>query len=160
MDIPSELKAFLSDVYPSCSEIDIGFECFRISRPERLAEFQMGYQCHGLTNEKLIGWNENWIVLGSSNADPLIYCISTGEVLFDRHGSGVWNPRPLFTNLNEMFQCFSRISELVESTGENFLNDQLSIRSEYVHAIKNIIFDLFGQEKGNNIIKILEIREL
>lgn len=159
MEIPLALNKFLTENYSLSPEIDIGFELFKFSSPERLIEFQIGYRWHGLTKERLNQWNQDWIVFGNSNADPLIYNTSSGEVLFDRHGSGKWNPRLLFSNLEEMRQCLLSMSEIVTSAGENLLDDQLSIRSEYVQAIKNIIFDVIGQEKGNLVIHALEIRE-
>ena len=160
MYIPVELKDFLNEKIPLSGQIDIGFELFEFPNAEKLFEFQEGYRWHGLTKERLMGWNEKWIVFGASNADPLIFNASNGEVLFDRHGAGRWNPVTLFHNLDAMNKCFSKISKIVKDADESLHDEDFNIRSEYVQDIKNAIIDSVGSEQGGKIIETLEIRVL
>lgn len=48
-------------------------------------------------------WRENWIVLDSRNADPIIADISTPEVevLFGLHGEGTWEPEIVAASLSD-----------------------------------------------------------
>jgi len=159
MEIPKEIENFLSQMIPSSGQIDIGFELFEFPSVEKLIEYQIGYRCHAITNEREKDWKENWVVFGASNADPLIYNTNNKEVLFDRHGAGRWSPVTLFTNLNEMYNCFIKISKIIEKAGKNFHDNDFNIRSRYVQIIKNTILNAVGLEQGNRIIEYLEIRE-
>ncbi|MFG6476948.1 SMI1/KNR4 family protein [Microbacterium sp. P06] len=59
-------------------------------------------------------WHENWIVLDSMDADPLIADISMPEVpvLRDEHGRGRWEPRPASPTLAEFVAGLDRVDEL------------------------------------------------
>jgi len=159
MEIPKELERFLRQKIPSSGQIDFGFEIFEFPNIENLIEYQKGYRWHGITNEREKGWKENWIVFGSSNADPLIYNTDNKEVLFDRHGAGSWNPVFLFSNLEEMFNCFIKLSDIVKKAGNSLRDKDFNIRSKYVQIIKKTILNDVGLEQGNKIIEIFEIKE-
>lgn len=159
MDIPIELKDFLNEQIPLSGPIDIGFELFEFPSAEKLVGFQEGYRWHGSTKERLMDWHENWIVFGASHADPLIFNTRTGEVLFDRHGAGCWNPVVLFPNLDAMNKCFIKISKIVEDADEDLHDEEFNIRSEYVQDIKNAIINSVGSEQGEKIIEAFEIIE-
>lgn len=53
------------------------------------------------------GWNANWIVLDSINADPIIADLSTPgvAVLEARHGQGVWEPEQIAETLAEFIDA-------------------------------------------------------
>jgi hypothetical protein len=159
MEIPKELKNFLSQKILVSGQIDIGFELFEFPDVENLIEIQKGYRWHGITNEREKTWEGNWIVIGTSNADPLIYNTNNNIILFDRHGAGSWNPVFLFSNLEEMLNCFIKISDIVKKAGNSLRDNDFNIRSKYVQTIKNIILKVIGLEQGEKIIEILEIRE-
>ncbi|MFK8012692.1 MAG: hypothetical protein AB8B80_11660 [Marinicellaceae bacterium] len=159
MEIPKELENFSNQKIPSSSQIDLGFELFEFTSFKNIIEYQKGYRWHGLTNEREKDWKENWIVFGDSNADPLIYNSKSNKILFARHGSGSWSPVLLFSNLDEMLNCFMKISNIVKKAGDNFRDKDFNIRSKYVQIIKNTILNVVGFKQGNKIIEILEIRE-
>ena len=159
MDIPSELATFLNQEIPFSRQIDIGFELFEFPSVDQLVDFQIGYRWHGLTQERAVDWNGAWIVFGSSNADPLIFDSVNGEVLFARHGAGSWSPVVLFSDLDEMTKCFHRISDVVQAADQNLHDNDLNIRPEYVHDIKQAVIDSVGQEQAERIIEALEIKE-
>lgn len=65
-------------------------------------------------DQALIGqWREEWIVIESIHADPIIADIGREGVpiLFDRHGSGRWAPAPLFDNLSEFIASLRLTTE-------------------------------------------------
>ncbi len=159
METPKELESFLSQKTPSSGQINIGFELFEFPSVEKLSEYQKGYRWHGLTNERVEGWKENWIVFGASNADPLIYNTDNKEVLFDRHGAGSWNPVMLFSNLDEMYKCLFKISKIVGEADEQLHDEDFNIRTKYVQEIKIAILNVVGSAQGKRIIEFLDIRE-
>jgi hypothetical protein len=52
------------------------------------------------------GWNQNWVILCSANADPIIGDISQDgiPVLQAWHGAGIWSPEPLFDNVSDLIK--------------------------------------------------------
>jgi hypothetical protein len=51
-------------------------------------------------------WDRDWVILCSSNADPIIADISQSSVpvLQAWHGAGVWSPEPLFDSIVELIE--------------------------------------------------------
>jgi hypothetical protein len=51
-------------------------------------------------------WNQNWIVLCSTNADPIIADISQNLIPISQawHGAGIWSPELLFASITELIE--------------------------------------------------------
>jgi hypothetical protein len=69
----------------------------RLSSPDRLV-----WQDKVNTNE----WNQDWIILCSTNADPIIADVSQNSIpVFQAyHGAGIWSPLPLFDSIVELIE--------------------------------------------------------
>ena len=158
LSIPSEVKSFFSINLTGKCQFDLGFERFEFPEINNLNDFQTGYRTHGLTEKLIDAWSSNWIVIASSNADPLIYNSDTGSVMFARHGSGTWEPITLFCNLEEMHRCFSLVADIVTQADEELYDDDFNIKELYVSSIKESIKNFLGEEKGDLLIDTFEIK--
>ncbi len=157
MNIPKELENFLENNLSDLRQIDIGFEIFEFPENVKLIEFQEGYRINGVTKEREKLWHENWLVIGSSNADPLIYNADNGNVMFDRHGSGNWNPVTLFSNIDEMYKCLLALSKIVSEADEDLYDDDFNIQPKNIETMKGTILDVMGEKQGAKIIESFEI---
>ncbi|MGO3891297.1 MAG: hypothetical protein ACTJHW_09995 [Paenalcaligenes sp.] len=63
----------------------------------KLESLQAGYAWSTNPDDRLYGWNPNWLVIAEQGGDPFIYDHATGHVLFAFHGAGLWKP-VLFAN--------------------------------------------------------------
>jgi hypothetical protein len=73
---------------------------YKLSTPENLI-WQDEASCGG--------WNQNWVILCSSNADPIIGDISQSciPVLQAWHGAGIWAPEPLLDSVTDLIKEIS-----------------------------------------------------
>jgi hypothetical protein len=84
----------------------------------------------------LEGWDDDWIVIADSGADPLIFSRKSGKILFDYHGQGVWNPSELFPNLSSMATSLFVLGEIVITAGEDFTDENSDINERYIISAK------------------------
>ena len=69
---------------------------------------QEGYSFNPVTNEAIVDWNPNYVVIANSGADP--YCIDISleksPVYYAMHGAGVWDFSEEFQSLTEFLTQF------------------------------------------------------
>ena len=56
---------------------------------------QAGYRWHGISGERLSGWQDDWLVVADQGADPFILETGSGRILFDLHGGRGLGPGPV-----------------------------------------------------------------
>lgn len=112
----------------------------------RLWEHQLGYRFHGLTNERLEDWDDDWLVIADQGADPFIYSRGSGKILFDCHGQGEWNPGELFSDLPAMVTSLAILGETVVDAGEDFTDEGSHINERYIKAAKEKLSRVLNTE--------------
>ena len=117
---------------------------FYLPKLADLWQYQEGYRWNGLTGEKLSDWKDEWLVVADEGADPFIFSRTTGIVLFDYHGSGIWEPKELFGNIETMVTSLLILASIVKSAGRNLTNEQGRIKED---------FREIAEEQLNNIMQ-------
>ena len=102
----------------------------------RLWEHQTGYRFHGLANERLRDWDDDWLVIADQGADPFIFSRRSGNILFDYHGQGAWNPSELFSDLPTMIMSLGIMVEIVVEAGEDFTDENSYINERFINTAK------------------------
>ena len=72
-------------------------------------------------------------MVADQGGDPFILSRSSGPVLHDEHGRGVWEPGELFPDLNTMAACLGQLGAVVAAAGEGFTDEDCRIRADW-HA--------------------------
>jgi hypothetical protein len=134
--LPDELAEYYRDLGVFDLNIEGYGNPFFLPRLEKLWSYQSGYRFHGITNEPLEGWDDDWIVIADAGADPLIFSRKNGSILFDYHGQGRWNPSQLFSDLSSMVTSFLVLGEIVVNAGEEFTNENSDINESYIISAK------------------------
>ena len=109
---------------------------FYLPRLVDLWKYQEGYRWHGLTKERLTDWNDEWLVVADQGADPFIFSLVTGVILFGNHGHGNWQPKKLFNNIETMVTCLATLSSIVISVSGDLIDDQGYIKEHFRQAAK------------------------
>lgn len=58
----------------------------------KLESLQAGYAWSKDPQDRLDGWDDDWLVVAEQGGDPFIHERSTGHILFAFHGAGSWRP--------------------------------------------------------------------
>tara|TARA_Y100000296_G_scaffold79328_1_gene103093 strand:+ start:1664 stop:2152 length:489 start_codon:yes stop_codon:yes gene_type:complete len=159
MNVPEEIKNFLCEEITEPRQFDIGFENFEFPKAEQIIDYQMGYRWEGGSGKRLAGWPDNWVVIGHSNADPLIYDTLSGSVNFARHGAGSWIANRLFSDLQMMLECIQELSKIITAAGDNLFDEDFNILSKHVNSMQSLLVDTYGVDVGSKIIEAFEIKD-
>jgi hypothetical protein len=87
------------------------FELWTIGNPIALygleGDRRLGYSRHGLTGERLEGWQPAWFLLADEGADPIVVDLSRGDAQIRQalHGAGAWNFRPVADTIGQFVLC-------------------------------------------------------
>lgn len=131
--LPQPLEAFYREIGPLGRYINdrVGYSGvsiptvgnpFNLPPLSRLWDLQAGYRWHGISGQRLEGWDDAWLVIADQGADPLIYHRQTGEILFDRHG-GPWNPLVIFPDIITMTACLATIGSVCVDAEDDLWTD-------------------------------------
>ena len=134
--LPETVKEYYRDFGAFNINIDSYGNSFFLPSLERLWKCQNGYRFHGLTNERIEDWKDEWLVIADQGADPLIYSINTENILFDYHGQGKWEPGELFSDLPTMVNSLLILGEIVVNTGEDFTDKNGYIKQSFIVSAK------------------------
>ncbi len=70
-------------------------------------------------------------MVADQGGDPFILSRSSGAVLHDEHGRGVWEPGEIFSNLHTMAACLGLLGAVVAAAGDEFTDQDCRIRPEW-----------------------------
>ena len=133
--LPPPLEAFYREIGPLGRYINdrVGYagisiptvgNPFELPPLARLWDSQAGYRWHGITNQRLEGWDDSWLVIADQGGDPFIFQRDTGEILFARHG-GPWKPIKVFADIITMTACLATIGNVcVEAEDDLWTDDE------------------------------------
>ena len=134
------LPEAVADYYADLGALDVEIDAYGnpIFLPSlaRLWAYQIGYRFHGLTGERIVDWDEDWLVVADAGGDPFIFSRRTGGILHAFHGEGEWRPTELFADLPAMATSFAVLGEIVRSAGDDFTDDDCLIEERFVAAAK------------------------
>lgn len=133
---PFPLHPDLIEFYDAFGPLDLSLPTYGndyfLPRLSSLWQYQQGYRWNALTGEMLPDWADEWLVIADQGADPFIFSRTTGAILFDQHGNGVWSPTDIFPNLEAMSNCLLTLASLVKSIGKQSLtNEQGYVKTAY-----------------------------
>jgi hypothetical protein len=134
--LPEAIAEYYRDFGAFNLNIDSYGNDFFFPSLENLWKCQNGYRFHGITNERVEDWEDDWIVIADQGADPFIYSISTGKILFDYHGQGKWEPGETFSDLPSMINSLLILGEIVVGAGEDFTNEEGYINKRFIDSAK------------------------
>jgi hypothetical protein len=129
--LPQAVERFYREVGPVDLFIRSYGNGFSLPGLARLWPHQAGYRWNGLTGEPVADWQDDWLVVADQGGDPFILSQSSGVVLHDVHGRGVWEPGELFPDLNTMAACLGQLGAVVASAGQDFTDEDCRIRPEW-----------------------------
>lgn len=112
----------------------------------RLWGHQIGYRFQGLTKARLEDWDDDWLVIADQGADPFIYSRCSGNILFDYHGQGEWNPGELFSDLPAMITSLAILGETIVDAGEEFTDEDSYINERFINGAKEELSRVLNSE--------------
>ena len=122
----------------------------------KLFNLQTGYAWLHNPEEKLPGWNENWLVIAEQGGDPFILDLSCGQVLFAFHGAGSWQPKFFAENLFQAFGALATVAATFISLDDNAFVD-CELTKAALSVIENQLSDFLGSKiKAENMLKVWE----
>ncbi len=144
--LPDTVAEYYRDFGAFNVNIDNYGNSFFLPSLARLWKHQVGYRFHGLTNERLEDWDDDWLVIADEGADPFIYSRSSGNILFDYHGQGAWNPSELFSDLPTMITSLAILGEVVVGAGEDFTDENSYINERFINTAKEKLSGVLNSE--------------
>jgi len=111
--LPKQLQQFYLEVGPVDVIIEAHGNPYFFPYLSKLWSFQAGYRLNGISGERISEWPSKWIVIADEGGDPFIFDGASGRVLFAIHGTGNWDARPLFTDVNIAAACLAAIGAIV-----------------------------------------------
>src|SRR5262245_369764 len=129
--LPALVEQFYQEVGPADVTIASHGNPFFLPRLSGLWQFQAGYRWNALNGVPIKDWHDDWLVIAGEGGDPFIFSRTTGRILFDEHGRGIWEPEELFADLNTMAACLARLGDVVQSAGASFTDENDRIRREH-----------------------------
>jgi hypothetical protein len=128
--IPPALERFYREVGPVNVTIEAHANPYFLPSLADLWQFQAGYRWNGL-GEPIEGWPDDWLVVADEGGDPFIFVRSSAVVLHAYHGEGEWDAGEMFPDLNTMAACLAHIGAIVLEAGDDFTEEDCSIRPKY-----------------------------
>ncbi len=142
IDLPEAIRRFYIDVGPRNVAV-VGFgNDTTLPSLALLWERQAGYRWNGLTNAPIENWPDNWLVVADEGADPYIFDINTGRILFAHHGTGSWDAGEIYLDLDTMAACIATLGCVIQDS-EDFEDDDCNInpacRADAVNRLAAIL---------------------
>jgi hypothetical protein len=142
--LPSDIATYFQQIGPVDVYVRGYGNSTELPSLARLWDYQAGYRWNGITGNAVIGWDDNWIVVGSEGGDPYIFDVESGTVLFARHGEGTWRPRKCYPNLPLMVSCLSTLSAIRRAAGKDFVDEDCFVQPKYREAAIAAITKIAG----------------
>ncbi len=146
--LPPIAERFYIEVGPANVCVESYGNPFFLPSLLKLWPFQSGYRWNGLSGEPVADWQDDWLVVAHQGGDPFILSRSSGAVLHDEHGRGVWEPGELFPDLFTMAACLGQLGAVVAEAGEAFTDEDCHIRLEWRDAAIAGLRSLLGTSRA------------
>ena len=145
--LPAELERFYREVGPLDCTLESAGNPFFLPSLARLWQRQAGYRWHGISGERLSGWQDDWLVVADQGADPFILETGSGRILFDLHGGRGWDPAPCFDDLWQMAASLVCFGEVWSGAGEDILLDDCSVAPRYRQQLVDELQPILGSRQ-------------
>jgi hypothetical protein len=121
-----------------------------------LWDFQKGYRYLSSPEERLSGWDDDWLVIADEGGDAFIFSMASHSIMFAHHGEGTWSPEPIFDSLLDMTACFSVLGEIVSANFGNLTDNDSMLIEEHVQKAHKDLAGHFGSEsKAEHALMLL-----
>jgi hypothetical protein len=144
--IPAAVERFYQEVGPANVTIEAHGNPYFLPSLADLWQFQAGYRWNGLSGEPIEDWPDDWLVVAMESGDPFIFVRSSGVLLHAYHGEGEWDAGQMFTDLNTMAACLALIGAVVLEAGDEFTEEDCSIRPRYRALASARLQELLGSK--------------
>jgi hypothetical protein len=142
--LPDGVAEYFTELGPVDVTIEAYGNPYFLPSLARLWSHQLGYRVHGITHERIVDWDDDWLVIADEGADPFIYSRSQGAILRAFHGEGVWEPDGMFDNLAEMVTVFAIIGDVVASAGHALTDADSMILERHRNEAQRRIAEFTG----------------
>ena len=132
--LPDSLREYYETIGPTGNYIEGYGNPFFLPSLAALWPHQAGYRWNGLTNETLLEWPDDWLVVADQGADPFILSRSTSAILFAYHGAGAWDAKHIFSNIVEMAACLATLGVVAKDAGASLTDERTYIVPAYKQA--------------------------
>lgn len=110
-----------------------------------------------MSGEPIENWNDDWHVVADEGGDPFIFARSSSVVLHAYNGAGKWDAVELFPDLNTMAACLAQLGAIVLESGDEYLEDDYSIRAEFRALASDKIQEfLVSRAAAETVLRVLE----
>ncbi len=89
---------------------------------------------------------DDWLVIADEGGDPFIFVRSSGVVLHAHHGEGDWDAGEMFPDINTMAACLDQIGAIVLEAGDEYMEEDYSIRLKYRELTSARLQELLGSK--------------
>jgi hypothetical protein len=144
--IPQEIERFYIEVGPTNVTIEAHGNPYFLPSLADLWQFQAGYRWNGLSGEPIEDWPDDWPVIADEGGDPFIFVRSSGVVLHAHHGEGDWDAGEMFPDINTMAACLAQIGAIVLEAGDEYMEEDYSIRLKYRELTSARLQELLGSK--------------
>lgn len=144
--IPPAVERFYREVGPADIAIEAHGNPYFLPCLGDLWKFQAGYRWNGLSGEPVNDWNDDWLVVADEGGDPFIFARSSGVVLHAYQGKGKWDAPEMFPDLNTMAACLAQIGAIVLDAGDEYMEEDCSIRPEFRAIASARLQELLGSK--------------
>jgi hypothetical protein len=156
--LPSVLKSFYRDVGPVNLVVHWHGNPFFLPALASLWEHQQGYRWSSVTRERIVDWDDDWLVVADQGGDPFIFSRHSGRILFALHGGGSWKPEPVFPDVYSMAACMAVLGSIRKRAGDAFTDEDSNVRPKYLRAARKEIAEvLSGYDAVNHTLTLLEL---
>lgn len=154
--LPDQVRIFYRDIGPHNVTIDGYGNPYFLPGLSSLWDFQAGYRWNSLTRERCPDWSDDWLAVADEGGDPFIFSRSSGAILLAAHGTGVWEPEEIFSDLNSMAACLASLGCILRDAGETFTDDDLQIVPEYRElAVRRLVEITGSRHAANSVLEAL-----
>jgi hypothetical protein len=126
--LPASLAEFYTKLGPLNLSISAGGNPVDVPSLKDLWAYQACYRWHGLTGERLVGWQDNWLVIAREGSNPFILDTETGAVYFDLAG-GKPNLKLFSSNILTAFGAIATVANTLKTLGEDAYDDTYELTS-------------------------------
>ncbi len=153
-ELPTVLTDFYDDVGP-CNIDVVGYgNSTIIPSLERLWSYQAGYRWNGLSQDPADDWPPNWLVVADEGADPYIFDMESGRILFAEHGTGSWDAGEIYPNLNTMAACIATLGCVIQDS-EDFEDEEFNINPSCRMEAVTRLTDILGSSSDADAVVIM-----
>ena len=113
--LPAAVERFYDEVGPMDVAVEAQGDAYFFPRLASLWDIQAGFRYNALSGNPLPEWNEDWLVVADHGGDPFILSQQSGAILLAIHGTGAWQPRPVFEDIVEMAAILATLGNVARA---------------------------------------------